>query len=114
MVSLFVAQTRQEAHAVARENWRDTDTADGLAYMKSLGIDPSQPDFATGSVGWMTWNFDQATPSVSMMNRRRVWIAYSACKSSFPPCISAFWSLTVEGEFRVPGCGHPCGYLPTR
>jgi alkanesulfonate monooxygenase SsuD/methylene tetrahydromethanopterin reductase-like flavin-dependent oxidoreductase (luciferase family) len=60
MVSLFVAKTRQEAHAMARENWRDTDTADGVTYMKSLGIDPSKPDFATGAVGWMTWDFDKA------------------------------------------------------
>ena len=35
----FVAKTRAEAHAVARENWRDTDMANGMAFMKSLGID---------------------------------------------------------------------------
>ena len=60
MVSFFVAKTRTEAHAVTRENWRDTDTAAGLEYMKSLGIDPARPDFATGAVGWMTWNFEKA------------------------------------------------------
>lgn len=60
MVSLFVAETRKEAHKIANENWRDNDTAAGLEYMKSLGIDPSRPDFATGAVGWMTWDFDRA------------------------------------------------------
>jgi len=38
MVSFFVAKMRAEAHAVARENWRDTDMANGLAFMKSLGL----------------------------------------------------------------------------
>ena len=37
MVSFFVAKTRAEAHAVARENWRDTDMANGIAFMQSLG-----------------------------------------------------------------------------
>ncbi|MCH8110168.1 MAG: LLM class flavin-dependent oxidoreductase [Chloroflexi bacterium] len=60
MVSFFVAETREEAHRLTRENWRDNDTAAGLEYMKSLGIDSSRPDFATGAVGWMTWNFDRA------------------------------------------------------
>ena len=60
MVSFFVAKTRAEAHAVARENWRDTDAADGIAFMKSLGIDAARPDFTTGAVGWMTWDFAKA------------------------------------------------------
>jgi alkanesulfonate monooxygenase SsuD/methylene tetrahydromethanopterin reductase-like flavin-dependent oxidoreductase (luciferase family) len=60
MVSLFVAKTRAQAHAVARENWRDTDTANGIAFMKSLGIDAARPDFTTGAVGWMTWDFAKA------------------------------------------------------
>jgi alkanesulfonate monooxygenase SsuD/methylene tetrahydromethanopterin reductase-like flavin-dependent oxidoreductase (luciferase family) len=60
MVSCFVAKTRQEAHACMRENWRDSDTTAGLAYMQSLGIDPSRPDFSTGAVGWMTWDFARA------------------------------------------------------
>jgi hypothetical protein len=51
MVSFFVAKTRAEAHAITRENWHDTDSAAGLEYMKSLGIDPTGPDFATGAVG---------------------------------------------------------------
>jgi len=59
MVSLFVADTREEAEKIMRENWRDSDTAAGIEYMKSLGIDPSEPNFATGAVGWMTWNFDR-------------------------------------------------------
>ena len=60
MVSLFVAKTREEAHRAASENWRPTDLADGLAYMKSMGIDPSQPNFSTGAIGWMTWDFERA------------------------------------------------------
>ena len=60
MMSFFVANTRQEAHALTHENWRETDTANGIAYMQSLGIDPSQPDFATGATGWMTWDFAKA------------------------------------------------------
>jgi alkanesulfonate monooxygenase SsuD/methylene tetrahydromethanopterin reductase-like flavin-dependent oxidoreductase (luciferase family) len=60
MVSLFVAKTRAEAHAATRENWRNADTAAGLEYLKSLGIDPTRPDFATGAVGWMTWDFEKA------------------------------------------------------
>jgi alkanesulfonate monooxygenase SsuD/methylene tetrahydromethanopterin reductase-like flavin-dependent oxidoreductase (luciferase family) len=60
MVSFFVAKTRSEAHTVTRENWRDTDAVSGLEYMKSLGIDPTRPDFATGAVGWMTWDFEKA------------------------------------------------------
>ena len=38
MVSCFVAKTRAEAHAVAKENWRDTDTAAGIAFMQGLGL----------------------------------------------------------------------------
>jgi hypothetical protein len=34
----------------------------GLEYMKSLGINPSRRDFATGAVGWMTWDFEKAKP----------------------------------------------------
>ena len=60
MVSFFVAQTRAEAHAVTRENWRSTDTAAGFEFMKSLGLDASRPDFATGATGWMTWDFEKA------------------------------------------------------
>lgn len=60
MVSFFVAKTRQKAHAMMRHNWRDTDTAAGLNYMHSLGIDAARPDFATGAAGWMTWDFDRA------------------------------------------------------
>ncbi len=60
MVSFFVAKTREEAHAAAKENWRPEDTEAGIARMKSLGIDPSVPDFATGAVGWMTWDFARA------------------------------------------------------
>jgi alkanesulfonate monooxygenase SsuD/methylene tetrahydromethanopterin reductase-like flavin-dependent oxidoreductase (luciferase family) len=60
MVSIFVAQTRAEAHTMAREHWRDTDTANGIAFMQSLGVDASRPDFATGAVVRMTWDFAQA------------------------------------------------------
>ena len=60
MVSFLVAKTRREAHALAGENWRSTDMADGLAYMKSMGMDPTRPDFATGATGWMTWDFAKA------------------------------------------------------
>jgi hypothetical protein len=60
MVSFFVAKTRAEAHVVSRENWRNTDTAAGLEYVKSLGIDPTRPDFATAAVSWMTWDFEKA------------------------------------------------------
>jgi alkanesulfonate monooxygenase SsuD/methylene tetrahydromethanopterin reductase-like flavin-dependent oxidoreductase (luciferase family) len=52
MVSFCVAKTRVEAHAVACENWRDTDTAHGAAFMKSLGLDASRPDFTTGAAGF--------------------------------------------------------------
>lgn len=60
MVSFFVAKTRAEAHAVTQENWRATDTAAGITFMQSLGIDPAQPNFSTGGAGWMTWTFAKA------------------------------------------------------
>jgi alkanesulfonate monooxygenase SsuD/methylene tetrahydromethanopterin reductase-like flavin-dependent oxidoreductase (luciferase family) len=60
MVSFFVGKTRAEAHAITRENWRDTDRVDGVAFMNSLGIDQSRPDFTTGAAGWMTWDFAKA------------------------------------------------------
>ena len=60
MVSFFVAKTRQAARTFMQENWRPSDKTAGLERMKRMGIDPSQPDFATGAVGWMTWDFDKA------------------------------------------------------
>ncbi len=59
MVSFFVADTRKEAQELMRENWRDSDAAAGIEYMKSLGIDPSEPNFSTGAIGWMTWGYDR-------------------------------------------------------
>ncbi len=61
MVSFFVARTQEEAHRLTRENWRDGDREAGLKFMRRRGIDPTQPDFATGAVGWMTWDFARAT-----------------------------------------------------
>ena len=60
MVSLFVAETRADAHEMANQNWRDSDQRAGLEHMRRMGIDPSTPDFATGAVGWMTWDFARA------------------------------------------------------
>lgn len=60
MVSVFVAESRSEAHRITRQNWRDGDRQDGLALMKRMGVDPSRPDFATGAVGWQTWDFERA------------------------------------------------------
>jgi len=50
MVSFFVAKTRAEAHAVARENWRDTDHGQWVAFMKSLGS--MLPDRILRPVPW--------------------------------------------------------------
>ena len=61
MVSFFVARTPREAHGLTRENWRDSDREAGREFMRRRGIDPTQPDFATGAVGWMTWDFLKAT-----------------------------------------------------
>ena len=61
MVPFFVADTRREAQEVASQNWRDSDREAGIAYMRRRGVDPSAPDFATGAVGWMTWDFARAT-----------------------------------------------------
>ena len=61
MVSFFVADTRQEAHELTSQNWRDSDREEGIALMRRRGIDPSAPDFATGAVGWMTWDFARAS-----------------------------------------------------
>ncbi len=60
MVSFFVAKTRQEAHTMMQENWRPGDTKAGYERLKQMGFDPNTPDFATGAVGWMSWNFDRA------------------------------------------------------
>ena len=60
MVSLFVAETREEAHRLTNQNWLESDLQDGLALMKRMGVDPSRADFATGAVGWQTWNFERA------------------------------------------------------
>lgn len=60
MVSFHVAETRQKARDAMRHNWRDSDKAEGLRIMKSMGIEPSTTDFATGATGWATWDFDLA------------------------------------------------------
>lgn len=60
MVSLFVAETREEAHRLTNQNWLESDLQDGLALMKRMGVDPSRTDFATGAVGWQTWDFERA------------------------------------------------------
>ncbi len=60
MLSFLVAKTRQEAHALAKENWRDGDTEAGIAYIKSFGSDPNKADFTTGATGWMMWDFEKA------------------------------------------------------
>lgn len=61
MVSFFVAETRRKAHAMMQENWRPGDSAAGYERLKQMGFDPSTPDFATGSVGWMSWDFARAS-----------------------------------------------------
>ena len=43
-----------------RQNWRDTDQAEGIRIMRSMGVEPSTTDFATGATGWATWSFDLA------------------------------------------------------
>lgn len=60
MVSLFVANTREEAHHLAKENWRDSDVVDGIKYVESIGLDPSKPEQIPGAIGWMLWPFDRA------------------------------------------------------
>ena len=60
MVSFFVGKTRQKAHAMMQENWRPGDSAAGYERLKQMGFDPTTPDFATGAVGWMSWDFDRA------------------------------------------------------
>jgi alkanesulfonate monooxygenase SsuD/methylene tetrahydromethanopterin reductase-like flavin-dependent oxidoreductase (luciferase family) len=60
MVSFFVANTRKEAEEYTNRNWLDTDQAAGIEYMRSMGIDPSKPDFTTGATGWMTWDYARA------------------------------------------------------
>lgn len=60
MVSIFVAETREEAHHLSNQNWKDSDYKEGISLMKRMGVDPSRPDFATGAVGWQTWNFERA------------------------------------------------------
>ena len=60
MVSFFVARTQKEAHRLTRENWREGDREAGRELMRRRGIDPSHPEFATGAVGWMTWDFAKA------------------------------------------------------
>ena len=61
MVSLFVAETRAEAREMANRNWQEKDYHAGVEFMRRLGIDPSRPDFSTGAVGWMTWDFARAS-----------------------------------------------------
>ena len=60
MVSLFVADSREEALELAGQNWRDSDATAGVDYLRSLGFDTSNPESVPGAIGWMMWDLDRA------------------------------------------------------
>ena len=60
MVSLFVAESREEARELAGQNWRDSDATASAEYLRSLGFDTSKPESVPGAIGWMMWDLDRA------------------------------------------------------
>ncbi len=56
-VSFFVAESREKAHRIMAENWRDSDVTDGIEYMESIGVDHTQPEGLPGAIRWMIWPF---------------------------------------------------------
>lgn len=57
-----------------------------------MGVGPSKPDFATGAVCWMTWDFASAS-EVCIYDEpsRRASSGCRAFRSSFRACTSASW-----------------------
>ena len=60
MVSIFVADSRNEARELGGQNWRDSDAIAGNDYLRSLGFDTSKPESVPGAIGWMMWDLDRA------------------------------------------------------
>ena len=58
-ISFFVGKTRNEAHEVMAANWLDSDVAEGLEYMESIGVDPSNSERMPGAIRWTIWPFDK-------------------------------------------------------
>ncbi len=57
----FVANSKEEALEVTKENWRDQDVVDGIKYIKAQGLDPDNPKALPGVVRWMTWDITKAS-----------------------------------------------------
>ena len=59
-ISIFVAETREKAHAIAGKNWLDSDirlTAPGQA---ASVVGATRPEFSSGAGSWATWDFKEA------------------------------------------------------
>ena len=59
-ISFFVAETREKAQKIMRENWRDADVISDGPPVHSSAIGGGRHDFSSGAGGWATWNFQSA------------------------------------------------------
>ena len=56
-ISFFVAETREKAHAIMKDNWRDSDVIGDGPPVHSSAIGGGRHDFSSGAGGWATWDF---------------------------------------------------------
>lgn len=59
-ISFFVAETKEKAHSIARENWRVSDILREAPGQAASVVGATRPEFSTGAGSWATWDFEEA------------------------------------------------------
>ena len=59
-ISFFVAETKEKAHAIMRENWREGDILRAAPGQEASVVGASRPEFSSGAGSWATWDFEEA------------------------------------------------------
>lgn len=59
-ISFFVAETKEKAQAIARENWRTADILKEAPGQAPSVVGATRPEFSSGAGSWATWSFEEA------------------------------------------------------
>ena len=59
-ISFFVAQSRDRAHRIMAQNWRDDDVVSTAPDGSASSIGTTRHSFTSGVGGWATWDFEEA------------------------------------------------------
>ncbi|MDA0770391.1 MAG: LLM class flavin-dependent oxidoreductase [Chloroflexi bacterium] len=59
-ISFFVAETKEKARAIARENWRNEDILLEAPGQAASVVGATRPNFSSGAGSWATWDFEEA------------------------------------------------------